>query len=147
MRRIFAVVALLPLAACGAKQAPPAAPSKPAVFQLTGSITLGPGDFIWNDNPLECAGKDGYGDMKVGAQAVVTDAAGATLALGSIVEAEPQITDPADDGSSIAEGCKLRFRVLSVPAGQKFYGVEVSHRGRLQYTEAEARQELTLTLN
>lgn len=144
MRRIIAVTVLIPLAACGARQEPAAAPSKPAVFQVTGSISLGAGDFIWNASPPSCAGDGGYGDMKVGTQAVVSDAAGATLALGSIVEAKPEV---ATDGSPGAEGCTLRFLILNVPAGQKFYGVEVSHRGRLQYTEAEARKDLSLTLN
>lgn len=144
MRLIPVTAALvLTLAGCGAdKPVTPAAPSKPVVFQVTGSITLRPGDFIWSASPPSCAGDGGYDDMKVGAQTVVSDAAGATLALGSIVEAKPEIGD-----SSTADGCTLRFLVLNVPSGQKFYGVEVSHRGRVQYTEVDARRDLTLTLS
>lgn len=147
----LAASVLLTLTGCeGAKPKPvvqpkPAASSSPTVFQINGSITLDLPDFVWDDDSSTCVGTGGYDDIHVGAQTVVTDAAGTTIAVGSIVDDIPQVGDLID-GTARATSCVFRFRVQDVPADKGFYGVEVSHRGRLQYPEAEASKELTLTL-
>jgi hypothetical protein len=150
--RIITVLSVHAITACTADK-PPAAPvaapasSAPAVFTVTGALTLGLGDFMWDGDKQVCWGSGGYDDMKLGTQVVVSDAAGATIAIGAISDASPVLGDrTGDDGDPLADGCELSFFVDGVPAGKGFYGVEVSHRGRLQYSEAEIRGDLKLTL-
>lgn len=85
---------------------------------------------------VTCTGKGSYLDIQAGAEVTVTDAAGATVALGTL-EAGHYDT---------AKGCVFSWKV-SVPAGKKFYGIEVGHRGVLRYSEAELRNPLTMSLN
>jgi hypothetical protein len=151
MRRTTAAAATIALAATTlltgcAQEAKPAAAasSKPSVFQMTGDFTLEQGQFGWEAN--ECTGRGGYADLAVGAQVVVTGETQQTLALGSIVGSFA-VPDPDDtSGGGAPTSCTLSIRVLNVPAGHKFYGVEVSHRGVVQFTEAEARQSVKLNI-
>lgn len=104
----------------------------PSAYRITGSMTLASGYAGYNP----CAGKGGYTDIRAGAQVVITDSAGATVAIGSL-----------DAGSVDDRGCVLPFSVPNVPAGKGFYGIEVSHRGSLKYSEAEfSTRNMDLTL-
>lgn len=104
----------------------------PTSYRITGSMTLTSGYTGYSP----CAGKGGYADIRAGAQVVITDSAGATIAIGSL-----------DAGSVDGRGCVLPFSVPNVPAGKGFYGIEVSHRGGLKYEEAEfSTRNLDLTL-
>jgi hypothetical protein len=153
MRRHLAPLCVLVLlAACGGEQpaakptpAPPP-PTTPAVFQVTGKFYLSLPDFVWNSDPPTCEGQDGYDDLKVGARVVISDAGITTIAVGSVTESIP-ITE-WDDGLEDyrASACTLRFLVTGVPAGKGYYGVEVSERGRVDFSEAEMRKELELTI-
>jgi len=82
-----------------------------------------------------CYGTGGYSDLRPGAQVVVADADGKTLAIGEL-----------GVGSGAAVACVLPFTVTGVPAGKKFYGVSVSHRGTVQFTEAELKAGASLTI-
>jgi hypothetical protein len=82
-----------------------------------------------------CAGNGGYSDISTGTQIVVTDDAGRTVAVGKLGE-----------GNWINSYCELPFAV-DVPAGSGFYGIEVSHRGRVQYSADQLSRPLTLTLD
>lgn len=73
----------------------------------------------------------GYGDIRTGTQVVVTDEHNTTLGVGELVAAGT---------------CRWTFTVTGVPAGRSFYGVTVSRRGTVQYTEAQLRQPLALGL-
>jgi hypothetical protein len=103
------------------------------------------GQIVLTDNNLalgteSCSGQGGYNDMRAGTQVTVTDAAGAVIALGAV---------GAGQRGSDTSGtrCVFPFTVADVPAGHGFYGIEVSHRGRLQYPEAQVRDSsLTLSL-
>lgn len=75
-----------------------------------------------------CRGKGGYVDLRIGAEVVVSDNAGATIGLTQL-----------RDASLVTDGgyhCVWTF-TADVPAGKGFYGVEVTHRGRVQYPEAQ----------
>jgi hypothetical protein len=74
----------------------------------------------------------GYRDIHAGTQVIVTDERGTTLALGALEDVRP---------------CEWRFRIAAVPAGKPFYGVSVGNRGTIQFTEAELRSGVQLTLN
>lgn len=76
--------------------------------------------------------KPGFEDVHPGAQVVVSDSTEKTVAIGDL------------EGGG--EACQYRFTVTNVPAGLGFYGVEVSHRGRLQYSEDQIREPVRLSL-
>lgn len=103
-------------------------------FTVTGTVTLPNGDFINTGNA--CYGMGGFEDMRPGAKVTVTDAAQRTVAVGVIESAREAVTE-----------CHLAFRVEDVPRGEDFYGLEVTHRGRLQYTAGELEQSLTISLS
>jgi hypothetical protein len=91
-------------------------------------------DGIACDGTSEAAG-GGYSDVATGVQVVVSDSAGKTIAVGALSR-----------GATKGSSCVMPFTVAGVPSGKGFYGVEVSHRGRLQYPEADLRRGLALTL-
>lgn len=102
---------------------------------VTGSVTL---EVTWDsvrfgDHPT-CFGEGDYADVNEGAQVVVTDAAGATVGVGEL-----------DFGVHREEGCVFGFS-LAVPAGQEFYGLEVAHRGRAQYSAAQMSAPIELSI-
>lgn len=138
------------LTACGGTDQPEPATASPTPRPLvvTGSVSLSLPDFVWNDKPTAvCAGDGGYDDLKQGARVVVTDNAGATVAIGSIDKTEPVVElDDDADGGYRATSCVLKFTVPEVPAGRGFYGVEVTHRGRVQFSERDLLSPLALTL-
>lgn len=123
---------------------------KAATFTAQGSVTLTDDDGVFvngdaNGPGRECTGTGGFDDIKAGAQVVVKDADGTTLATGNL--GEGATTNKANFADRY-ETCEFEFRVAGVPEGQSFYGVEVSHRGELQKTEAEMRdpQQLAFSL-
>jgi hypothetical protein len=82
-----------------------------------------------------CAGSDGYSDIGPGAQVVISDPSGKTLAYADL-----------GDGSSQQLTCTFSFTVPKVPSGKQSYGVTISHRGTLHYTEAELKAGVALTI-
>ncbi|MEV6738278.1 hypothetical protein AB0N14_15630 [Streptomyces sp. NPDC051104] len=76
-----------------------------------------------------CAGTRGYDDIRDGTSVTVYDAAGSVVATGAL------------SNSSYDEdtyNCSFDVAVQDVPNGEKFYKVEVSHRGTLQLSAEEA---------
>ena len=114
------------------RAAPPPAPA-PTTFVLRGVLTLNHG---WlRSGTGSCTGSGGFSDIHVGAQVVVTDAAGAVIAVTELGE-----------GVVLDKECFFGFRAVAVPLGRGFYGVEVTHRGRVQFSESDAREELGVGL-
>lgn len=101
-------------------------PFGPKTFTANGTLTL-IGDEVYSASTT-CSGKGGYADIREGTAVTVSDAAGATVALGQLGAGHVD--------SSI--GCTFPFSVAKVPAGKGFYGIEVSHRGVLKFSEADA---------
>lgn len=141
MRRILALPALALTAACGTAS-PAVSPSpSPLPFTVHGTLSLNEGGSQNGEDGEPCVMlSGGYDDIREGAQVVVSDEAGATIALGRLGSG---VFRRRDDGS---KGCDFPFAVEQVPPGHGFYGVEVSHRGRLQYTAEQARRPLELEL-
>lgn len=110
----------------------PATTSSPNAIPISGTVTLNDGFGV---EGLPCSGEGGYGDIREGAQVVVTDAASKTLAVGAL---GPGRRDAKQD-------CEFAFSVTA-PSGQQFYGLEISHRGRLQYSAAQVSKPLQLSL-
>lgn len=76
-----------------------------------------------------CQGNGGYSDIGPGTAVNVYDSSGAIVAVGEL---------GAGRGSYSA-GCAFSFSVPDVPTGERFYQVEVSHRGKMNLTEDEAQ--------
>lgn len=99
-------------------------PFGPRTFTVNGTLSLQNPDGY--SASTTCIGKGGYADIDEGTAVTITDAATATVAIGRLGVGR------IDD-----YGCTFGFSVSSVPAGKGFYGIEVSHRGVLKYSEAD----------
>lgn len=109
-------------------------------FTITGSMTLTDSDInnpsISSDAAGNCHGTGGYSDLQDGAQVIVTDPAGKTVALGTLGEGvEATVTS-----------CLFPVNVPAVPTGLQFYGVAVTHRGSVQYSPEQLKTGVSLTL-
>lgn len=115
-----------------------APPDAKKTLTVNGDMTLKLPDFMWDKNPLSCWGKGGYDDIREGAQVVVTDASGATVGIGRLATGQPSVSGDR------ATKCVFRWEVTGVPDGSSFYAVEVSHRGKLQYSRTEVVNPINL---
>jgi hypothetical protein len=140
-QRGVVVLALL-VTACGGSSgasSPPTKAATPATFTLSGTVGVQAGPTLRGQPGWPCATSGGYTDVHEGAQVVVTDRAGKTVALSRLTSGQIQ-------GDGYERRCLFKFQVPAVPAGQSFYGVTVADRGTQQYDEAEARAGVALTL-
>ena len=120
------------IAGCGSDEA--AVPAEPKTITVQGSLLLLTSDLFWATD-TECTGSEGYDDIAAGAQVVIRDESGKSIALGRL--------EPGEGVSDVE--CRFPFSIDDVPAGQGIYSVEVSHRGEIAFEEKDA-QELALTL-
>lgn len=116
--------------------------STAAARTVVGTLTLNDSDGFTFASDSGCNGTGGYDEIRAGAQVVITDGAGTTVALGQLGSGQMDGTF----NSSTAEMCKFNFAVPAVPTGKGFYGVEIAHRGRVQYPEQQLFGALALTL-
>lgn len=90
---------------------------QPATFSLTGAFAL-TAKVVRTDG-TGCKGTRSYEDGAEGTCVAVHDAAGGVATTGNL------------GSSKYAEGyCSFKVAVDDVPKGEKFYQVEVPHRGR-----------------
>lgn len=88
----------------------------------------------------DCEGTGGYSDIHIGTQVTITGPTGEVLALAGLIGGKGKKV-----GGKIV--CAWFFFTPSVPAGKEFYGIEVSHRGVVRYSEADVQDEdLALSL-
>lgn len=99
--------------------------SGPGTFTLTGSFSLLEDA---SDTGSGCQGTGGYDDIREGTSVTVYGANGDVIATGQL----------GDSASASYGTCGFDVSVPDVPKGEKFYKVEVSHRGTLQLTAKEA---------
>ena len=102
-------------------------PTVPATFTLEGTFTLT--DSVSSDGDGGCGGSydSGYDDISEGTGVTVYGAAGDVVATGQLGESK-----------SVGYTCVFGIAVDDVPKGEKFYKIEVSHRGTLQLTAEQA---------
>jgi len=102
-------------------------------FTMSGTLT------VYSDIGLtggaNCRGTGGYSDIGPGAAVNVSDESGTLLAKGQL-----------EIGSGESGWCSWPFRITDVPGGKKFYKVEVSHRGEVNFDANEARDGILLQL-
>ncbi|MFC9268948.1 hypothetical protein ACFTXJ_14395 [Streptomyces zhihengii] len=102
----------------------------PDTFTLKGSFALT--DEVYNDPSSEdCRGSvtSGYDDIAEGTSVTVYGAGDDVIATGHLGNSE------GNDSGTI---CTFEVAIEDVPKGEKFYKVEVSHRGTVQLTAEEA---------
>lgn len=131
---IVVITGLVFVATNGDKGTPTRSAATLQDFTVTGTFTLYDYGSI-DHGSATCWGTGGYSDIAAGAQVRISNASGKIVAVG---ELEP---------SSYQTGeCEFSFEVTSVPKGEKYYEIEISHRGALTYSEAEMQEELALQL-
>lgn len=109
-----------------------AAPAGP--IAVTGSVTLTDPDSTLNaalTGTHDCGGVGGYSDIKEGAQVVISDDAGKTLTISHLTAGQTP-----EQKTGLNNDCVFGF-TAQVPAGKRFYGVQVTHRGVVKMAEAE----------
>jgi hypothetical protein len=137
---IVSLVLLVVLTGCGS--------SKPDTFDVFGTLVLSAsGSLGLVGNGVEgtaCTGSRGFDDIAQGAQVVVRDSTGKTVALGQL-DAGQLTASITDD--SVGAPCQFIIRIDGVKAtsGSAFYSIEVAHRGQIQFTRPNAGN-LALTL-
>lgn len=135
-RIIVTAVAMALLAGCsppGATPTPtPTLPPEPEVFTVSGTLTLHqvtlrikPGD--------ECNGRDGFADVRQGAQVAVTDAAGKVVGLGALGAGAGSAV-----GNNTVTRCVFTLAVTNIPDGGEIYGIQVAHRGVVNFRRMDA---------
>lgn len=100
-----------------------------APFTLTGTLTM----------PLSaapgyagsCTGSGGYNDIAAGTSVTVYDQNSAVIATGYL-----------NAGDNTSGSCVFKVTVANVPGDAKFYQVEISHRGKITVSAADAKNGL-----
>jgi hypothetical protein len=101
--------------------------SGPGTFTLEGEFVLT--DSVAPSGDGGCAGLRGYDDIREGTSVTVYGAAGEVVGTGSLGNSKYDREDYT---------CTYKVAVPDVPKGERFYKVEVSHRGTLQLSAKEA---------
>ncbi|MFF9178973.1 hypothetical protein [Streptomyces sp. NPDC014793] len=116
-----------------------AGPSRPATFTLKGTFALT--DSVYTDpDDDSCRGSadSGYDDIAEGTSVTVYGAKGDVIATSSLGQS---------NSDEMGTTCTFKITVPDVPRGEKFYKVEVSHRGTVQLSAKEAENgELAASL-
>ncbi|MGV9252027.1 hypothetical protein [Streptomyces sp. NPDC003697] len=99
--------------------------SEPGTFTLTGTFSLTEDALTLGDT---CSGTGGYDDISEGTSVTVYGAKGDVIATGRLGDSE----------KTGYNSCDFAVEVPDVPRGERFYKVEVSHRGTVQLTAEEA---------
>lgn len=117
--------AMVLFAGCGSSA--PAKPAAAKTFTAAGTVRLI--DSGVEGGAHNCYGTGGYSDMEKGAQVVVRDAAGTSIAVGQL------------GGGAKSQGviCDFAFSVPNIPIKSGgIYSVEVSHRGQVSFNQSQA---------
>ncbi len=116
VKLLLTFAAVLALAACGGSST------------LHGTIHLTSSSGVVHSG-TSCAGTGGYDDMTAGAPVTVKNEAGSVIGTGSLGQG---VSDP--NYPTVA--CDFSFTISDL-ADAKFYSVEVSHRGAINYSKAD----------
>jgi len=131
---LIAAACLLALAGCGSKAT--AKPAAPKTITVTGALHLhAPSRWFADESGKSCDGgiAGGLQDMQPETQVVIYDATGKIVASGQLLEGSID----SQTGTSVAT-CRMPFRVEGVPSGVGPYSIEIGHRGKVVFNEAEA---------
>lgn len=107
----------------------------PADLSITGTLTVPGSEFEESTNVYTCVADAGYDDIHKGTDVIVTDPEGTVIAKGQL-EGGPRATG----------GCIFSVSIPDVPTGHRFYGIEISHRGKVTYGREELEDPVELSL-
>jgi len=101
----------------------------PDTIAVRGEVHL-VGDANVLGSAADCRGSGPYGDLREGAEVVITDATGTTVGVTALQRGTVE-----NPGYGTPE-CTLTFSA-AVPADREFYGVAIAGRDRVQFTKAQ----------
>lgn len=110
----------------------------PKTFTLRGTMTLtSTASFqVGTVDSWACTGDaPGYGDIAPGTAVTVYDASGRIVGTGSL--GAGRFTESPETSTNLR--CRFPVSVPGVPGGSKFYQVEISHRGKITVSAADAK--------
>jgi len=107
---------------------------------VTGFLDLVDPDMHWKVGK-PCEGDGGYADISVGAQVIISDSTGKTVALTGLIGGNGM---RSDDFKSVV--CSFGFISFTVPPGAGFYGIAIGHRDPLMYSESDLADDIHLSL-
>lgn len=158
MKAWMALALAATVSGCGGTSGvPAAAPVAPTTFEVTGSMLISP-DYtqLWSTTGgardaksvegKPCQSGDGYDDIAAGSQVTVRDGGGKIVGIGRLGGGITQTIGTEPINNVGVANCSFALTVNGVPAGSKFYSVEVAHRGQVQFTATAIRQPLSLNL-
>lgn len=109
--------------------------AQPVGFTVHGTMSLVGVDNFASFGDNNCAGSTGYDDLRDGSEVVISENGGKTVAVGAL-----------EGSRNAADRCVFSFNISGVPSGKKFYGVSVTHRGVVQFSEQEMKSGPGLTI-
>jgi hypothetical protein len=114
----------------------------PNIIQLRGTLTLSGSVMFGPTVPgiygsVSCYGTGGYSDIREGAAVVVTDNDSKTIAITQL--GQGLLT------TASVYGCVFPF-LTNVPGGRGFYGLTVTHRGTVKFTEGQINGPIQVSL-
>ena len=113
-----------------------ATPPRAATFTVYATMALTLGQF--EHQPGQgCWGRGGYDDIAEGGQVVVSDATGATVGVGRLADARYD---------EFRGRCTFTIIIKGVRDGGQFYSIEVTHRGKVQYSRSDLEKTVTLSV-
>ncbi|MEV0318302.1 hypothetical protein ACIBKX_08565 [Streptomyces sp. NPDC050658] len=110
-----------------------AGPDGAGSFTIEGAFTVRDEDILSVGG--SCVTSEGYDDIGDGTEVTVYDEKGAVVATGALSRPKYREGETSYD----TDECSYKVTVPKVPGGHPFYQVEVSHRGKVKLSEAEAR--------
>lgn len=103
------------------------APTAAATFTLTGTMEVS-GVRNWHPVSTQCEGTGGFDDITEGTGVTVYSGNGTVVGTGRLT-----------NGVVFGVRCSFSVVVEKVPVGADFFQVEVSHRGKLTLSAADAK--------
>lgn len=152
MRRALALaiipISLLTLGACSAPQthaatSEPTLTPTPATFDVIGTLDVEQTS-VGSTADQPCVGTGEYSDIRQGVQTKISDATGKVIALGSLGVGLTKDTYSQIPGTDI---CQYTIAITGVPdGGDGLYGIEVAHRGTVNFTKTGRMGVATMKL-
>jgi hypothetical protein len=127
---LLVVAAVLAVRVGVGREHAPAAATTTTRPSMTGILTLHDPDAGYKYGEV-CSGTSGFDDVDAGASVVVTNEQGTVVGTGSLGLGS---ASPGGD-------CVFNFTVAGLPPEARFYGVEVSHRGKVTFSREQLEQD------
>jgi hypothetical protein len=115
------------LTSSGPSPAAAPTPTEAATFTLTGTMEV-TGIKNWRRVSTQCEGIGGYDDIGESTSVTVYSGSGQVVGTGRLT-----------NGVVFGASCSFSVMVEKVPVGSDFFQVEVSHRGKLTLSAADAK--------